>query len=74
MPSLHQCRSDCGQSRTHAFLRREANHSELALTVRSTVRESEKVEGFRTAFSSLPTINRGRSTKLDEPCLVEVQG
>jgi hypothetical protein len=34
--SPHQRRSDCGQSCTHAFLRREANHSELALTARST--------------------------------------
>lgn len=74
VPSLHQCCSDCCQSRAHAFLRSEANHSELALTARSAaVRESEKVEGFRAAFPSTLTINRGKSTKLDEPCLVEVQ-
>jgi hypothetical protein len=75
VPSPHQRRSDCDQSCTHAFHRREANHSELALTARSTaVRESEKVEGFRAIDYSTLTIDRGKSTKLDEPCLVEVQG
>ena len=75
MPPTHQRLPEGQQRGSHSLLRREANDLKPTLPVpTATVGEPKEVEGLRPALTAVPSIRRGKSTKLDQSRLLGMQG
>src|SRR5450830_1803443 len=75
MPSSHQFRADFCNLRSHSLLHRQTSNLEQALSVGATAMlESDKVERLWLLLSPSFAVCRCKSTKVDQPCFLRVQG